>query len=110
MTPTVELKDKARTAMTAAALCDVVPVADRRARAERDGPRNRRGSVLVVVAKARVWASEGMHVEIIDANGKTSHQPTLQAFFSGGLHVCCRQPQLALLSNQRPYKSHTMTR
>jgi hypothetical protein len=41
--------------------------------AERDNEtvRIERVSVLVVVAKARVWASEGWHVEIIDANGKT---------------------------------------
>jgi len=41
--------------------------------AERDNEtvRTERASALVVVAKARVWASEGWHVEIIDANGKT---------------------------------------
>ena len=40
--------------------------------AERDNEivRIERASVLVVVAKARVWASEGWHVEIIDASGK----------------------------------------
>lgn len=40
--------------------------------AERDNEtvRIERVSALVVVAKARVWASEGWHVEIIDANGK----------------------------------------
>jgi hypothetical protein len=41
--------------------------------AERDNETVRidRDSVLVVVAKARVWASEGWHVKIIDADGTT---------------------------------------
>ena len=41
--------------------------------AERDNEtvRIERASVLVVVAKARVWASEGWQVKIIDADGKT---------------------------------------
>jgi hypothetical protein len=41
--------------------------------AERDNEtvRIERASALVVVAKAKVWASEGWRVEIIDANGKT---------------------------------------
>ena len=40
--------------------------------AERDNETVRidRVSVLVVVTKARVWASEGWHVKIIDANGR----------------------------------------
>ena len=40
--------------------------------AERDNEtvRIQRASALVVVAKARVWASEGWQVKIIDANGR----------------------------------------
>ncbi len=41
--------------------------------AERDNEtvRAERQSLLIIVAKARIWASEGWHVVITDADGKS---------------------------------------
>jgi hypothetical protein len=40
------------------------------AESDNETVRIERASVLVAVAKARVWASEGWHVKIIDGDGK----------------------------------------
>jgi hypothetical protein len=41
-----------------------------------------RDSALVVVAKARVWASEGWQVEIVDANGKIFASADFDSLFA----------------------------
>lgn len=44
------------------------------ARRENETVRSKRSSPLIAVSKARVWASEGWHVTIIDGDGKIFEQ------------------------------------
>jgi hypothetical protein len=54
------------------------------ARRQNETVRSSRTSPLVAVSKARVWASEGWHVTIIDGDGKIFEQSRFDELWGNG--------------------------